>query len=614
MRASTRRHLRLWYRRARLPIWAGAVLLGASSTVVFADFTGKLPAFSFLGNDTSTTATIRAIRSSVISATSFGNCTWDATHDVAACVNLAFTAANAAGGGTVFIPTGATPYALKSPILMRSNTRLMCAPGSELKTLGASWPGGPKLAVTNINRTASVITDKNLFVEGCNFTEDATFAADGQFHAMDFRMARHIRLDNNTCTAGGDCATVLASDDWVFSRNRATGIINACWDPFEASTNGDIEASNYCESSLYGVQPAGTDVAQTSAGVTSHLHIAGTYKMTGTLGAAIWLAGIGAAGSGVTDTVIDHPIVYYSTPGVQQTCIKVSGSSKRIKINTPICVNSGINTANDSGGTPSEVTMTGPTVSGYVAGGGSFNPIEVTTGNHVMIAGPRVIKGAGSYTYGLGIFAAATNTVLSGSTDIEAGSVGTINNLGSGTTGSGTGTLSVDGLLTSVGTLLSGAINWTGNIITTGYVSANGSYVGNPAQNAAFLSVINNAGVYPPSNTTAFALGDHFNATHEMDLWNLDTAATKSFRFYQKTGASAATLVLDLGPTGPVSPLLTTPMLVGYAVASLPAGTIGMLAYVTDQVTACPAKGVAPTNGGALKCVVLYNGTAWVGI
>ncbi len=55
-------------------------------------------------------------------------------------------------------------------------------------------------------------------------------------------------------------------------------------------------------------------------------------------------------------------------------------------------------------------------------------------------------------------------------------------------------------------------------------------------------------------------------------------------------------------------------LLNGYAVGSLPSGAIGMITYVTDQVTGCPAKGVAPTAGGAFKCVVFYNGAAWVGI
>lgn len=52
----------------------------------------------------------------------------------------------------------------------------------------------------------------------------------------------------------------------------------------------------------------------------------------------------------------------------------------------------------------------------------------------------------------------------------------------------------------------------------------------------------------------------------------------------------------------------------GYTVAGLPAGTVGDTAYVTDQLTTPAAKGVAPTGGGAVNCVVFYNGTAWVGI
>lgn len=81
--------------------------------------------------------------------------------------------------------------------------------------------------------------------------------------------------------------------------------------------------------------------------------------------------------------------------------------------------------------------------------------------------------------------------------------------------------------------------------------------------------------------------------------------------------------VLDNGtsPTGTAgsgyvratSPTMVTPILTGYAIASIPVGTIGMQAYVTDQITACPALSVAPTAGGALKCRVWYNGTAWVG-
>lgn len=35
--------------------------------------------------------------------------------------------------------------------------------------------------------------------------------------------------------------------------------------------------------------------------------------------------------------------------------------------------------------------------------------------------------------------------------------------------------------------------------------------------------------------------------------------------------------------------------------------------YVTDQLTACPVTGTAPTGGGTVICPVFYNGSAWVG-
>jgi hypothetical protein len=48
----------------------------------------------------------------------------------------------------------------------------------------------------------------------------------------------------------------------------------------------------------------------------------------------------------------------------------------------------------------------------------------------------------------------------------------------------------------------------------------------------------------------------------------------------------------------------------GYTVATLPAGTLGMMAYVTDAVA--PSYLGVLVGGGAIKCPVFYNGTAWV--
>ena len=48
----------------------------------------------------------------------------------------------------------------------------------------------------------------------------------------------------------------------------------------------------------------------------------------------------------------------------------------------------------------------------------------------------------------------------------------------------------------------------------------------------------------------------------------------------------------------------------GYTVATLPAGTVGDRAYVTNALA--PAYGVAVAGGGAVTIPVFYNGAAWI--
>jgi len=66
----------------------------------------------------------------------------------------------------------------------------------------------------------------------------------------------------------------------------------------------------------------------------------------------------------------------------------------------------------------------------------------------------------------------------------------------------------------------------------------------------AFLTANIGAGAYPASGTTSLAITDHFGAARDVDFWNCDTAATVSFAWYQKTGASAATKLGEFSPTG----------------------------------------------------------------
>ena len=51
-------------------------------------------------------------------------------------------------------------------------------------------------------------------------------------------------------------------------------------------------------------------------------------------------------------------------------------------------------------------------------------------------------------------------------------------------------------------------------------------------------------------------------------------------------------------------------ILKAYTVGALPAGTVGMIAYVTDALT--PAFLVTAVGGGAVKAPVFFDGTNWV--
>lgn len=77
-------------------------------------------------------------------------------------------------------------------------------------------------------------------------------------------------------------------------------------------------------------------------------------------------------------------------------------------------------------------------------------------------------------------------------------------------------------------------------------------------------------------------------------------------------GGSTNTVQMKIADTGNVT-FSAQIISKGYTVAGLPTGIEGGRAHVTDQLTTCAAIGAAILGGGAVKCPVFYNGTAWVG-
>jgi hypothetical protein len=103
---------------------------------------------------------------------------------------------------------------------------------------------------------------------------------------------------------------------------------------------------------------------------------------------------------------------------------------------------------------------------------------------------------------------------------------------------------------------------------------------------------------------TGHGVCDDFNSNSTI-AYGIDLSTlTFSSAAFKSTGFSVD------GSGNAIVRLMTTS---GFTVATLPAaGTAGRRAFVTDQNAACPAVGGTLTGGGAVKCPVFDNGTAWV--
>jgi hypothetical protein len=113
-------------------------------------------------------------------APAYGNCTWDATSNVAPCIQAAIAAAAQAGGGTVDLPAGT--YGISSTITVTaSNVGIRCN-HSALKWLGAA--GGRMMSVAPLYGDTSKVQLNGTSVRGCEFQGNG--AADGLYLASLF--------------------------------------------------------------------------------------------------------------------------------------------------------------------------------------------------------------------------------------------------------------------------------------------------------------------------------------------------------------------------------------------------------------------------------------------
>lgn len=307
-------------------------------------------------------------------------------------------------GARVFFPAGT--YVTNAVSNIKSNTHIVCAKGAVFQP-AASY-GATKFVISNVNYSAGGITDHDIIIEGCAF--DMTNQNNAGFHAIDIRMARNVQILRPNCPlGGGDCTALEANDNTVVADGYAATMLNACWDHWDAPTNGVVRGGECSTAGTAnaGVLVTGTNTALSSAGVAKDFVVEGGTYNIGSNQACIWVNGLGAAGSGASYVRIIAPVCNMAG-GAAINAIKVSGAGTDNQIISPTISGamtsgaSAIITSSDAGGTPTNTQISGAVIDAPSVAAGT---LVILNGTNDRITNTLVTSG----TYAYGIKLAGTN-------------------------------------------------------------------------------------------------------------------------------------------------------------------------------------------------------------
>jgi hypothetical protein len=249
-----------------------------------------------------------------------------------------------------------------------------------------------------------------------------------------------------------------------------------------------------------------------------------------------------------------------------------------------------------------------------VHGTGTFitGPDNVGIGTHSNAnggsGGQNVATGANSMT-GCGAFNAPSCPALTGSSNTADGDSALSYIQGGAFSNTATGASACLGITTGSENTCNGA--FTGSEISTGQNNYEAGYNQN-SLNGAANNQVNIAGVFEYLGSTG---------QFEVDLKNNATGGyigkiiggSVSYGILQGSGGSDFQIINSSGGYIVMNDNMTV-ISNSHTVSSLPAGVVGAMSYVTDQLTVCPAAGATLTGGGTVTCAAFYNGTAWVGL
>lgn len=395
-------------------------------------------------------------------------------------------------------------------------------------------------------------------------------------------------LNNPTFTGTINGAAETLTGNLTLSGLNATGTVSGSW----CSTSAGLfvyKVGANCEAGSGGVTSFSGDGAllsnsSSTGAVTSTLANAGADTVWGN-----------ATGSSAAPG-------YTSSPNVQALGLVTGGSAPADGFITASNIlklysNSTLGLQLDASG--NILVGTGAGVKIADSSGDGFNVNETISGN-LTFGGVTT-----SAVIGTGSIVLSASPTLTGTLNAAAGSFsGLLNETGTTTPTVSPGTLSISGIAS--------APTFTANGEAAIYSSASNGIIlqSDGSVNAFILAGLTGSTVF--NVTTAGAGVFQNNVTGTRITVNGSTISTNGIYL-----PSANTLGLSAGSTEFFSGTTTESItllpfrLKNYTVGTLPSGTQGDSAFVTDAV-ACTFL-ATPTGGSSTVCPVFYNGTAWVG-
>jgi hypothetical protein len=269
----------------------------------------------------------------------------------------------------------------------------------------------------------------------------------------------------------------------------------------------------------------------------------------------------------------------------------------------------------------------------YINASGNLAPL--TLGSGLSLTGSTLSATGGGVTWPL---ISTDGTIDIGDAAPGVGTAINVNSDGSATLASGSLTISNTGILQAVqinyysGSILAdsyghlfgngASLDLSGNYGTFAGTANNANYashdqLGNPIGASDYsglggtIDYANHAANADSATSAGSASFDQYgnyigSSNYSGDGGTIDYANYATHATNDQYGNDIATTYAPLA-----SPAFTAPpVLPGYTVASLPTGTIGMVAYVTDALA--PTFGAPLVGGGSVVAKAFYNGTTWI--